>query len=64
MVAVVTPSYSGDVSFVSLNIMMLGFYPLIIQSRYLCFFSKLMPLTFHMSTVRSTWVVLKFPPGG
>jgi len=49
---------------VSLNITMSGFYPLISQSRYLCFFSELMPLTFHMSTVRSTEVTLKFSLGG
>ena len=53
-----------EVSLVSLNITMSGFYPLISQSRYLCFFSELMPLTCHMSTVRSTEVTLKLSLGG
>ena len=58
------PRHGADVSFVSLNITISGFYPVISQSRYLCFFSELMPLTFHMSTVRSTGVTLKFSLGG
>ena len=43
---------------------MSGFYPVINQFKYLCFFSELMPLTFHISTVRSTEAMLKFPLGG
>ena len=49
---------------VSLNITMSGFCPVISQSRYLYFFSEFIPLTFHMSTVRSTEAMLKFPLGG
>ena len=33
------------------------------QSRYLCFFSALMPLTFHISAVSGTLVTFRFPLG-
>ena len=43
-----------EVSFVSLNMTMSGRCSLMSQSKYLCFFSELIPLTFHMSTDSDT----------
>ena len=53
-----------EVSLVSLNMTISGRCSQIIQSRYLCFFSALIPLTFHMSTDSDTLVMAVFPLGG
>ena len=53
-----------EVSLVSLNMTMSGRCSLIIQSRYLCFFSALIPLTFHMSTASDTLVTAVSPLSG
>ena len=57
-------SYRDAVNLVSLNMATSGFCSLISLLRYRCFFSELIPLTFHMSTVRSTGLALKLPLGG
>ena len=56
--------YRDEVNLVSLNMATSGFCSLISLLRYRCFFSELMPLPFHMSTVRSTGLALKLPLGG
>ena len=56
------PSRDRDeVSLVSLNMATSGFCSLISLLRYRCFFSELMPLTFHMSNDRSSLVTLRLP---
>ena len=60
MVEVYPFRYSGDVNFVSPNMMTSGFRSLMSQSKYRCFSASLMPRTFQRSTFRGTLLILRF----